>query len=85
MVVNAVNDGPTGVINLVRENWQSLLLQYIGLLTAVVVGVLLALFLPFIGQTEKNIKIFFSKKLFRFDRVLLSLCWEMWSLPRHLL
>ena len=51
MVVNAVNDGPTGVINLVRENWQSLLLQYIGLLTAVVVGVLLALFLPFIGET----------------------------------
>ena len=54
MVVNAVNDGPTGVINLVRENWQSLLLQYIGLLTAVVVGVLLALFLPFIGETESK-------------------------------
>ena len=49
MVINAVNDGPEGVLTLVKDNWQDLLLQYIGLLTAVLVGVLLAILLPLIG------------------------------------
>lgn len=49
MVINAVNDGPEGVLNLVKDNWQDLLLQYIGLLTAVLVGILFAILLPLIG------------------------------------
>ena len=52
MIITAVESGPEDSINLIKDHWQDLLLQYIGLLTAVIVGVLLALCLPFIGKEE---------------------------------
>ena len=54
MIITAVESGPEDSINLIKDHWQDLLLQYIGLLTAVIVGVLLALCLPFIGKEEHS-------------------------------
>jgi len=48
-IIDAVNRGPEATLSLVKEHWQDLLLQYIGLLTAVIVGILLAVCLPFVG------------------------------------
>ena len=49
MIIDAVNKGPEESLHLVEEHWKDLLLQYIGLLTAVIVGLLLAILLPIIG------------------------------------
>ena len=54
MIITAVESGPEDSINLIKDHWQDLLLQYIGLLTAVIVGVLLALCLPFIGKQQHS-------------------------------
>ena len=52
MIIDAVNKGPEESLHLVEEHWKDLLLQYIGLLTAVIVGLLLAIFLPIIGWVK---------------------------------
>ena len=49
MIITAVNRGPEESINLAKDHWKDLLLQYIGLLTAVILGLLLAVCLPLTG------------------------------------
>ena len=50
-ITNAVQSGNTDkLLSLLAEHWQDLLLQYVGLLTAVVVGLLTALCLPVVGE-----------------------------------
>ena len=58
MIIDAVNKGPEESLHLVEEHWKDLLLQYIGLLTAVIVGLLLAILLPIIGgiSSVRNIQ-----------------------------
>jgi len=48
-VVAAVGRGPRAGLELLREHWQDLLLQYIGVVTTSLCGLLLALLLPLIG------------------------------------
>ena len=50
MIHTAVMGGLEDTVELVRSHWQDLLLQYVGLLTAVVVGLLTALCLPVVGE-----------------------------------
>ena len=49
-VRRAVRGGLEDTVDLVKTHWQDLLLQYVGLLTAVIVGLLTALCLPVVGQ-----------------------------------
>ena len=49
MIHTAVMGGLEETVSLVQTHWQDLLLQYVGLLTAVVVGLLTALLLPVVG------------------------------------
>lgn len=48
-LVTAAEGGPESALAFLGEHWQDLLLQYIGLLTTALFGVLLALLLPVIG------------------------------------
>ena len=47
---SAVRGGLEDTVDLVKTHWQDLLLQYVGLLTAVIVGLLTALCLPVVGE-----------------------------------
>jgi len=49
MIITAATRGPEESLKLVKDHWKDLLLQYIGLLTAVIVGLLLAVCLPLTG------------------------------------
>lgn len=49
MIQTAVQGGLGDIVDLVKSHWQDLLLQYVGLLTAVIVGLLTALCLPVVG------------------------------------
>jgi len=48
-IVIAIQSGPTESVKFLTEHWDTLLLQYIGLLTVATVGILLAVLLPLIG------------------------------------
>ena len=49
-ITNAVQSGNTDkLLSLLAEHWQDLLLQYIGLVTAAIFGILIALIIPLIG------------------------------------
>lgn len=48
-IISAASRGPEESLKLVKDHWKDLLLQYIGLLTAVIVGLLLAICLPLTG------------------------------------
>lgn len=48
-LINAMSRGPENAIAFLEVHWQELLLQHIGVLTAVVFGLLLASLLPIIG------------------------------------
>ena len=48
-IISAASRGPEESLELVKDHWKDLLLQYIGLLTAVIVGLLLAVCLPLTG------------------------------------
>eukprot|EP00092_Neocalanus_flemingeri_P012480 GFUD01013453.1.p1 GENE.GFUD01013453.1~~GFUD01013453.1.p1 ORF type:complete len:941 (-),score=227.62 GFUD01013453.1:453-3275(-) len=49
MIINAVGEGPASTLQFMKAHWQDLLLQYIGVLTTGVFGLLLAIILPLIG------------------------------------
>ena len=48
---SAVGGGLEDTVDLVKTHWQDLLLQYVGLLTAALLGLLAALLIPLIGFT----------------------------------
>ena len=49
MIISAVGEGPQASLQFLKAHWQDLLLQYIGVLTTGVFGLLLAIILPLIG------------------------------------
>ena len=49
MIISAVGEGPTACLQFLKLHWQDFLLQYIGVLTTGIFGLLLAIFLPLIG------------------------------------
>ena len=51
---SAVRGGLEDTVDLVKTHWQDLLLQYVGLLTAVIVGLLTALCLPVVGESPTS-------------------------------
>ena len=53
-VRRAVRGGLEDTVDLVKTHWQDLLLQYVGLLTAVIVGLLTALCLPVVGESPTS-------------------------------
>ena len=46
MIISAISNGPADGIQFMKEHWQDFLLQYIGVLTTGIFGLLLALILP---------------------------------------
>jgi hypothetical protein len=82
VIAKTVSSNPDKVISFLTAHWQDILLQYIGILTAAIFGLLLAVTIPTIGEGDT----FKLKKLpviFRILFLLLSLCWEMWSLSQN--
>jgi len=49
MIISAISNGPADGIQFMKEHWQDFLLQYIGVLTTGIFGLLLALILPLVG------------------------------------
>lgn len=49
IIFEAVESGPGSVLDLITSHWQDVLLQYIGLLTTAVFGIILALIIPLYG------------------------------------
>jgi len=49
MIISAVGESPASGLKFLKSHWKDFLLQYIGVLTTVVFGLLLAIILPLIG------------------------------------
>ena len=70
---------------LLKDHWQELLLQYIGIVTAAICGLLMAISIPVAGMTIFSMFVIYkakSKSLLipRILSLLLSVCRQMWSL-----
>ena len=50
MIISAIGQGPEASFQFFKLHWQDFLLQYIGVLTTGVFGLLLAFILPLIGK-----------------------------------
>ena len=82
MIISAVGQGPEAFLQFFKLHWQDFLLQYIGVLTTGVFGLLLALILPLIGMSNEVVIVMgVIKSILRFIFLLLSLCGEMRCLP----
>ena len=72
---------------LLGDHWQELLLQYIGIVTAAICGLLMAIAIPIAGMYFSSSNGQFTKNkyfywIFRVLSLLLSVCRQMWSLSR---
>ena len=75
---------PSQLPHLLHDHWQELLLQYIGIVTVSVCGILMALAIPVAGRSSSLFSVVLNKILinffFRLLRLLLPMCWQMWRL-----